>query len=1362
MMRGLKRITAFLITLVMTVSLLPVSASIDGMSKGSLEVWYWQSNFTESEIYVDGSPGVLGKGSLTLHTKKLNPTNAGYFWTEYYINAKKGQTFTIEFSAKMRNGASDSYMRFNWDRMNLVTGAKTFDWTEYKRSYTATADGSLAIGFGFAGKNEDEQLWIDNIKLYDIKNPGVNLIPNGNFEASTPVIKNTFQEEEVVVEEPVAEDDRDLYASKKTMTVDGKFDDWDGIEAREMHYLDRLIEPIGQLIKSNIRLAYDEENLYFAVEVTDDVHYTTGTYWQGDSLQFAFSQAEAVALRKLTERGIAFDEAENKIRKANGEDFDAAVTREGNKTRYEAAVPWDIGFGGEVPGTLRFNVTINNNDGNGRMLALSITNGIVMTKNADFYKFTYIWKPVGEVEYSLGIPGNMTIGTEEATKVNILNSSGKDQTVKVSIPKLNFERTVTIKPGEEKNFATMVKATGRENINYTIKIENNGQVIEKDCTVKTKVVYQEPEFQEFMKRLTAWEAELKELIYQCEQKGMSVDYEVADYTIISKMLTDYIPYEVNVSNAKRGYQRMYHIDKALTELYERSSKALKAYLSGEKKPLAVPRYVTSDLRFDGPTIYGQTITDGVMEERPVFLIGWGHFNTPHTEMPMLSNLGASFTQIEMLMWDMISPIRGNAWTHYVNRESSGSIHQTKEDAASGEYSIKMQKSADPVQNVFLQLRQQIPVKPNTTYVFGYKAKGKGITKDQAWVDFARQNWGQTRPAIPDSSDWKSYEYETTTNGTDEMFWLLVHLGGGVEECWIDDIYVYEKGTDINLAKNGSFDDNPPYRTELEERIGEEKEWYINWEFVEKWEQILAEAEKHNIQIGWMPGVSHMPMFIRELEPEIEVVKPKFLPLAVDHPTPLKLVDVVSQIMGDLIAKYNSVHVCDMTNESRVYGNDISGHYKPLWKEYLMGIYDTIEDLNANVGTDYKSFDEVPMTQGPDGTPLSNDYLNFNDNLLAGFHKKMNDIIKKNIPGIKTFAKYIAYYSPTAVIDRGNDYELLAEFTDINGCDNLPTFGSMENSLLNIQAWYDLQRSMGNKPSFNTEHHHVPDGKNIYEGDDAYDLLKNYVGGDLWSGAIRGRTGSVIWLWEDVRETSAFDGTNGRNRPEIAADVARTSFDLNRLGKEIAAFHKVEPKIAVIYSRTALAFNYNKHINDCINAYEETVFNGQMARFVIDSKPEDIHKYKLVIVPSASHLDDKMMAEIKKYVENGGKLLLTGEESFYYDEYKHPRDKELIDYLYKNADTTSTVTEKIAEMGFSDVMLIDVKTGKKPEKNIEWFTTEYEGKTLVHIMSYETDKDVTLKIVKNGQEVTEFTELRSTDVLKDTVTIHPHSPILLQF
>jgi len=201
---------------------------------------------------------------------------------------------------------------------------------------------------------------------------------------------------------------------------------------------------------------------------------------------------------------------------------------------------------------------------------------------------------------------------------------------------------------------------------------------------------------------------------------------------------------------------------------------------------------------------------------------------------------------------------------------------------------------------------------------------------------------------------------------------------------------------------------------------------------------------------------------------------------------------------------------------------------------------------------------------------------------------------------------------------------------------------------------------------------------------------------------------------------------------------------------------------VIYSRTALAFNYNKHINDCINAYEETVFNGQMARFVIDSKPEDIHKYKLVIVPSASHLDDKMMAEIKKYVENGGKLLLTGEESFYYDEYKHPRDKELIDYLYKNADTTSTVTEKIAEMGFSDVMLIDVKTGKKPEKNIEWFTTEYEGKTLVHIMSYETDKDVTLKIVKNGQEVTEFTELRSTDVLKDTVTIHPHSPILLQF
>lgn len=1360
-MRNARGIIATLLAVAMLTALLPVFASPTGVTKFTNEDgWLVQYNYTDADVYIDGATGVQGKGSMKIHNIKTYHDTSRYLWVCYYVQVKKGHSYRLDFDAKVQDGKT-AYMSYNWNKMSLIPGAKTYDWMHYARGYHATEDATLEVRFGV--DTAGEILWIDNLNFYDLKAPEKNLIANGNFEAREPIIKNqpSFTEEvEEVVE--VVDDDRDLYASQKTVSVDGKFDDWDGIEAREMTYLDRLIEPIGQMIKSNIRLAYDDKNLYFAVEVTDDVHYTTGTYWQGDSLQFAFAPAEAVAMRKMTERGIAFDEAEAKIRKAGGEDFDAAVTREGNKTRYEAAVPWDIGFGGEVPGTLKFNVTINNNDGAGRMLALSISNGIVMAKNADLHKFLYIWKPLGEVEYCLGIPGNMEIGAEEPTKVNILNSSSKPQEIKVSIPELGLEKTATVQPGEEKNFSAMVKATGRENIKYTIKIENNGEVLEKDCTVKTKVVYGDVEFNEMMARLSDYEAELKELILQCEAKGMSVDYEVADYTIISKMIKDYIPYEVNVSNAKRGYARMYHIDKTLTELYERSSAALKAYLNGEKKPLAVPRYITSDLRFDGPTIYGQTIANGVKEERPVYLIGWGHFNTPHTEMPMLSNLGASFTQIEMLMWDMIAPIRGNAWTHHVNRESTGSIHQTKEDAASGEYSVKMQKAAKPAQNVFLQLRQEIPVKPSTTYVFGYKAKGKGITKDQAWVDFSKQTWGQTRPPISDSEDWKSYEFETSTGSTDESFWLLVHLGGSVEECFVDDIYVYEKGTDINLAKNGSFDDNPPYRTELEERIGEEKEWYINWDFVEKWDQILAEADKHNIQVGWMPGVSHLPMFIRELEPEIETVKPKFLPFAVDNNTVLELVDVVSQIMGDLIQKYDSVQVCDMTNESRVFGNDGSGHYKPLWKEYLMGIYDSIEELNENLGTDYQSFDEVPMAKGPDGTPLSNDYLNFNDGLLAGFHKKMNDIIKKNIPGIKTFAKYIAYFSPNTVIDRGNDYEPLTEFTDINGCDNLPTFGSMENSLLNIQAWYDLQRSMANRPSFNTEHHHVPDGKNIYEGDDAYDLLKNYVGGDLWTGAIRGRVGSALWLWEDVRETSAFDGTNGRNRPEIAADVAKTSMDLNRLGYEVAAFHKEEPEIAVVYSRTALTFNFNNHMAGCISAYEESIFNGQMTRFVIDSKPEDIHKYKLVVVPSASHLDDRMMNEIKKYVDNGGKLLITGEESFYYDEYKHKRDQKLVDYLYANADTTSTVTEKIAEMGMNDLVLIDVKTGKKPEKNIEWFTTEYNGKTLVHIMSYETDKDVTLKVMHKGNEVGKFTELRSTETMQNTITIHPHSPVLLQF
>ena len=156
-------------------------------------------------------------------------------------------------------------------------------------------------------------------------------------------------------------------------------------------------------LSAKIMLEIDENNVYFAGDVTDDVMSATSSgeqIWQNDSIQIgiAFSDAAKesefygdtfteIAIGDSPEGAIAWRHrsVNNSMPACKLDSANVAVKRIGQHTYYEACIPLKEIFDMEVDGSslnsLKLSAAVNDNDGNGRTQALQIGGGIVTVKD---------------------------------------------------------------------------------------------------------------------------------------------------------------------------------------------------------------------------------------------------------------------------------------------------------------------------------------------------------------------------------------------------------------------------------------------------------------------------------------------------------------------------------------------------------------------------------------------------------------------------------------------------------------------------------------------------------------------------------------------------------------------------------------------------------------------------------------------------------------------------------------------------------------------------------------------------------------------------------------------------------------------
>lgn len=865
-----------------------------------------------------------------------------------------------------------------------------------------------------------------------------------------------------------------------------------------------------------------------------------------------------------------------------------------------------------------------------------------------------------------------------------------------------------------------------------------------------------------MAKLNAYADWIQEGIFECNQKGIATDYEKANLTIIKKFI-EYI----GIDEYRGDSSRWEEYNRTLSELALETLEALKAYLDGSRISYPVPRYVTSDITMDGTSLYATAELGEETEETPVFFTGYGQKEAARDLIPMFSDIGVNIIQKGVALKEVLAPYNPNlfeGWDYVKGNVAEVTAVRTAEEAKDGSYSLKVVNPNESKAETYIFMHQKIIVKPNTAYEYGGSIKGTsrrvGVNLEGLGDDEKGQFFMKT------SEDWKTYNmlYTTAPDETELNFTLCIN---DVSDCYLDDFYFKESGTTKNLLSNAGFEEVSAPESELEKDAREAYGIYARRRTLAEYGQILALAEKHNVLVDVNFSVEPMPQFVYDLDPEMATAGHHYLPFALDNQTARDVISFYAKSILAEASKYRSVYSVSIANEPQVNTRGVGSeqwitnlnidYYKPKWVAYLTNKYSSITALNEIYDTSYTSFEQVAMPTARAATPLVYDYVQFNTSVMTDYISWLSDNLRTAFPQFKYHAKYMMYFRDFGqdCLFQGTDIEKVQGKLDLNGTDGNINFGG-DTPFSSLMRWYDYMRSVNDVPAWDSELHILEDTSE--NGVDYHEGMADYIAASTWNGAVHGRGGSIQWIWDLDEFGKKHPNSNMAYRPAEVAANAKAMLDLHRLSKEVTALQKTEAEVGILYSRTGLL--YHNNIAAHTAAYEDVLFSGQKVGYVTDTDPSTINKYKLLIVPEVKHVTVNVFNAVKSYLDNGGQVLLLGDDCLRYDE--NGQKRSISDYYYMKykADTRSTVREKIAAMNLSKIVLVDAQTGETAD-DVEWTYAPYGNGFLVNTLNYDTESAKQVQVKYNGVLLEETFDLIDGNAA-EVHTLQPMQPALLYF
>lgn len=1375
----MKRFLCIILTIAALMGIcVPVMAA-----EGSLDGWWLErSGNNDGSVVVDTSVVHSGKASAKF-TRSTPAKSNVYIMFCQSVPCEEGKTYKYGFWAKAQNINNVSTL-IDWNaRVYINPIRSTYDWTYFTFTYVHTG-GSRNVTFKIIIDGPTSALWIDDAEFceYNDGKKGENMLKNPGFEGNNATVvtnssaaadSDTFTAEDFAA--TIANSTQlPVYKTDK-ITIDGDISDWEGTTTVNLPSDDfHLQKYVSSEVDAEVSMsfAYDDDYFYFLTVAKDNKFYEKdgSDYWQGDSIQLALSDEE-----KSYGAEIGYNYNENGGGKYSL-DFGTNemsglllnTKRVGNVTYYESAIPWNLYYG-KFMDKIKFSAIYNDNDGDGRRYALQLSPGIAEGKvNTKFPTLHMVPEGAGFFVWVEG-EASCTVFEENEYTVCILNNAAEKKTYKVTVDGVTKELDVPALTGKKLVTTAAFDEVGHMVKEFTIDDGNTEYVYKYRSQVIATPDYYDSALEELRGKLD----EINGLIAECKEKGISTDYEDPVAFIIERFIT-----HIKTNAENEEYDTMDYTFEELERMYQRAKTSLNAYLAGEKEAFSTPKYTTGDVDIIGQTHWANTKneTTGAEEYRPVFFVGYGHFEEVIEDIPIFKQLGNNTIQNEIGPNSFVRSQKGSVPYFGIDIGNGYNVDYTmvkdKNVARSGSAYLKIESKQELQANRYNRLLQTVEVEPNTTYELGGTIKGTDV--QGSWFHGILWPDDSGRFRINGTYDWKEVVYEITTgeNQTSTTFGITTEAPG---ELLVDDLFFRKKGTKTNLLRNGSFEE-----AKFED-VGDK--YRILRYNLEPLKEKLKSAEENDISFSLLLSPHYLPSEL--IEDEIGKKAGWF---SLKNKEAMEIIELYLKTVLTEAIKYDSLTNICITNEPTYNTTKYGDLYKADFADYLREVYDgNINELNRIYGSDYASFESVPWPDGTTPSVLFYDWKQFNDKTVYDWNKWYTDTIRKYAPGIPLHSKIMStnFEDDSALrihMTYGSNYENYAKFSDVNGCDAFNYYSPVKQpqklgnntnptstDALEKTQWYDMLTSNKFRPVYNTEDHVIVDSSGNYVHENAI-----HVGADNWQGGIHGRGYTDYWVWVSHHLDSA-TRNSFQTRPDAIYEVSKSTLDLNRLSYEVSAVADKQPEVAIMLSDTSRVYQY-AYENNVYKAYEASLYTGVKTSYITDNTVERAHNHEVVICPDTVNVKKEVAEELLNYAKSGKTLVLLGGDCLTRDEHNQPLDEELVAQIKANSMIIETVNDGFKmtepkdlkkqlmnlynEKGMRPVRVVYADTGYDVDM-VEYMYTNYNGKLLLNLCLYDWTDDQNIKVLINDKPVTSALEMRSMEEVGEVIELKTHEPILLQ-
>ncbi len=503
--------------------------------------------------------------------------------------------------------------------------------------------------------------------------------------------------------------------------------------------------------------------------------------------------------------------------------------------------------------------------------------------------------------------------------------------------------------------------------------------------------------------------------------------------------------------------------------------------------------------------------------------------------------------------------------------------------------------------------------------------------------------------------------------------------------------------------------------------------------------LLERASKSGVAVNLLISPHYFPSWMLEKYPHLRKRREGFLQYCLHAPESKELLLRYIKIIVPPLKDHPALHSICLANEP-VNVEEPCEYALKDWHNWLKKKHTDIATLNSRWGSSYSSFSEIPLPNpfGPGftlQTPLGMDYVLFNQEWFADWHKMLADAIHEIAPDLPVHTKAMTWtLSGDIDVRFGVDAELFADFSQINGNDSANFYSHGQGEF--AQGWignlmpYDLQRSMKTVPIFNSENHIIPDRETRY-------IPPEHIRCALWQEAIYGQGATTIWIWERTHDPRSDFAGSIMERPACAEAVGIVNYDLNRLAEYVTSLQMVEPRVAIIMSNSAKVWDMGRYA-DCLGKlYTALTFCGVRIAFVSERQLErgEFPSTPLLFVPDMEHISDKAFQSLKNY--KGKIIFVGGEKLLSLNEYNQPRSEavegERLEYRYGETtwrDLWVKLWVKLRDWGIRPMVEVVDRVGK-PVWGVAWLSREWDRGLLVNICNYRNEK-VEVKLRGGGK------------------------------